>query len=269
MSKAMRWIIKGAAIITFGMLFLIIGYIIVKGFPNLSLSLFETQYTTDNVSMYPAIITTLIVVGLSLIIATPLGVGTGIYLIEYAKRGSKVVEIIRITTETLSGIPSIIYGLFGMLFYVISLKLGFSIYAGVFTLSIMILPIIIRSTEEALLAINDELRFGSLALGAGKLRTTVHVVLPGAMPGILSGVILAIGRCVGETAALIYTLGTATAIPAGLGSSGRTLALHMYVLSTEGLHVKESFATGLILLLLTLAINTISTFLGNRMIGGK
>lgn len=269
MSKFMRYLIKAAAFITFGVLLLIIAYIIIKGFPNLNASLFERQYTTENVSMYPAIITTLIVVGLSLLIATPLGVGTGIYLIEYAKRGSKVVEIIRITTETLSGIPSIIYGLFGMLFYVITLKLGFSIYAGVFTLAIMILPIIIRSTEEALLAINDELRFGSLALGAGKLRTTIRVVLPGAMPGILSGVILGIGRCVGETAALIYTLGTATAIPASLNSSGRTLALHMYVLSTEGLHVNESFATGLILLLLTLAINTLSTFLGNRMIGGK
>ncbi len=233
MSKFIRGLIKVAAFITFGVLLLIIAYIVVKGVPNLHLSLFERQYTTENVSMYPAIITTLIVVGLSLLIATPLGVGTGIYLIEYAKRGSKVVEVIRITTETLSGIPSIIYGPFGMLFYVITLKLGFSIYAGVFTLAIMILPIIIRSTEEALLAINDELRFGSLALGAGKLRTTIRVVLPGAMPGILSGVILGIGRCVGETAALIYTLGTATAIPTGLGSSGRTLALHMYVLSTE------------------------------------
>lgn len=268
-SKIMRFIIMASAFLTFASLLIIIGYIIINGAPNLSPRLFEPVYTTQNVSMFPAIITTLIVVIISLLIATPLGVFTGFYLVEYAKKGSKVVELIRLTTETLSGIPSIIYGLFGMLFFVVALGLGFSIYSGVFTLSIMILPLIIRSTEESLLAVDDTLRNGSFALGAGRLRTIFRVVLPVATPGILSGVILAIGRCVGETAALIYTLGTTTDMPKGLSSSSRTLALHMYVLSTEGLHVKESFATGFILIVLTLLINSLSTYISKKLVGGK
>ena len=188
---------------------------------------------------------------------------------EYAKKGSKVVEIIRLTTETLSGIPSILYGLFGMLFFSIALSLGYSILSGVFTLAIMILPLIIRSTEEALLAVDSSLRNGSFALGAGKLRTIIRVVLPVATPGILSGVILAIGRCVGETAALMFTLGTTTDMPKSLLSSGRTLSLHMYVLSTEGLFVNEAFATGFVLIVVTLLINGLSTYIGNKLAGGN
>lgn len=268
-SKIMRFIIMFSAFLTFASLAVIIGYIIINGAPHLKPELFQAKYTTENVSMFPSIITTFIVVILSLLIATPLGIFTGFYLVEYSKKGSKVVELIRLTTETLSGIPSIIYGLFGMLFFVVALGMGFSIYAGVFTLSIMILPLIIRSTEEALIAVDDRLRFGSFALGAGRLRTIFRVVLPVATPGILSGVILAIGRCVGETAALIYTLGTTTDMPTSLSSSSRTLALHMYVLSTEGLHVHESFATGFILIVVTLVINGLSTLIGKRLAGGK
>lgn len=267
-ATAVRGLIHLAAFLTVAFLAFIIIYIVVRGVPNLSPKLFETSYTTENVSMFPAIITTLVVVFLTLLIATPLGIFTGFYLVEYAKKGSKVVDLIRITTETLQGIPSIIYGLFGMLFFTVYLGMGFSILSGVLTLSIMVLPLIIRSTEEALLAVDDSLREGSFALGAGRLRTITKVVLPVATPGILSVVILAIGRCVGETAALMFTLGTATAMPTGLFSSGRTLALHMYVLSTEGLHVNESFAVGFVLIILTLGINALSEFVSRKFVQG-
>ena len=265
MNKFIRYIIKLAAFLTFGILFFIVGYILIRGIPNLKPSLFEIKYTSDNVSLFPAIITTIMIVFLTLIISTPIGVFTGFYLIEYAKKGNKLVEIIRITTETLSGIPSIVFGLFGMLFFVIRLGFQYSLIAGTLTAAIMVLPLIIRSTEEALLSVDDSLREASFGLGAGKLRTIFKIVLPVAMPGILSGVILSIGRIVGETAALMYTLGTVAKIPNGLFSSGRTLSLHMYLLSTEGIHVNESYGTGVILLILVLIINGLSTYLSNKL----
>lgn len=269
MSKVIRFAVKLSAIITFGVLSFIIGYILVRGTPSLTPSLFELEYTTKNVSLFPAMVTTLMLIILTLLIATPIGVFTGFYLIEYAKKGSKLVEIIRIATETLSGIPSIVYGLFGMLFFVIYLNFQYSLIAGTLTVAIMVLPLIIRSTEEALMSADDSLREASFGLGAGKLRTIFRVVLPVAMPGILSGIILSVGRVVGETAALMFTLGTATKIPNGLFSSGRTLALHMYVLSTEGMNVNESYATGVVLLLVVLIINGISTFLSNKLTKGN
>ncbi|MDO5301306.1 MAG: phosphate ABC transporter permease PstA [Tissierellia bacterium] len=268
-SKVMRAIIKLSAFVTIGTLVLIILYLAFRGIPNLTPELFKWEYNSDNVSMMRSIVSTFIVVILSLLIATPIGVFTGFYLVEYAKKGSKVVDVIRLATETLAGIPSIIYGLFGMLFFSITLHLGFSILSGVFTLSIMVLPLIIRSTEEALIAVDDSLRHGSFALGAGKLRTIFRVVLPVAVPGILSGIILAIGRSVGETAALIFTLGTATDAPKSLLGSSRTLALHMYMLSTEGLYVDQAFATGFVLILVTLIINGISTFISHKFVEGE
>lgn len=269
MSKLIRFMIKLSALLTFGVLFFIIGYILFRGVPNLNLNLFQLEYTSSNVSLFPAMITTLILVALTLIVATPVGVFTGFYLVEYAKKGNKLVEIIRIATETLSGIPSIVYGLFGMLFFVIKLGFQYSILAGTLTAAIMVLPLIIRSTEEALLSVDDSLREASFGLGAGKLRTIFLIVLPVAMPGILSGIILSIGRVVGETAALMFTLGTATKIPNSLFSSGRTLSLHMYLLSTEGMHVNESYATGVILLVIILIINGLSTFLSNKLTKGR
>ncbi len=269
MSKTIRVAVKLSALITFSVLFFIVGYILVRGIPNLKPSLFELKYTTENVSLFPAMVTTLILVGLTLLIATPIGVFTGFYLVEYAKKGSKLVEIVRIAADTLSGIPSIVYGLFGMLFFVIFLNFQYSLLAGTLTVAIMVLPLIIRATEEALISVDDSLREASFGLGAGKLRTIFKVVLPVAMPGILSGIILSIGRIVGETAALMFTLGTATKIPNGLFSSGRTLALHMYVLSTEGFHVNESYATGVILLIIVLIINGLSTFLTNKLTKGN
>lgn len=255
-----------SAITTFSILFFLIGYILIKGIPHITPSLFAFKYTTENVSLFPAIITTIIITLLSLIIATPISIFTAIYLVEYAKSTNKLVKIIRITTETLSGIPSIIYGLFGLLFFVTYLRWGFSIIAGTLTLSIMILPLIIRSTEEALKSVPLSLREASFALGAGKLRTIFKIVLPSAIPGIFAGIILAIGRIVGETAALVYTTGTAAEIPKNLFSSSRTLAIHMYALSSEGLYVNQAYATAVILLITVLLINTISSFLAEKVL---
>ena len=200
----------------------------------------------------------------SLLLAVPFGIGSAIYLVEYAKKGNKLVKVIRVTAETLTGIPSIVYGLFGMLFFVTALKWKFSILAGAFTLAIMILPVILRTTEEALLSVPDSYREGSFGLGAGKLRTIFKIVLPAAVPGILSGVILATGRIVGETAALIYTAGSVAKIPSSVFSSGRTLAVHMYLLANEGLHVNQAYATAVILLILVIAINALSSFIAKK-----
>lgn len=247
-----------AAIITFAALLFLIAYILVNGVPYLKPSLFSFTYTSDNASLMPALINTLIMTALSLLIAVPLGIFSAIYLVEYAKRGNKFVEIIRLTTETLQGIPSIVYGLFGMLFFVTFCHWGFSILAGAFTLSIMVLPLIMRSTEEALKSVPDSYREGSFGLGAGKLRTVFRIVLPSAVPGILAGVILAVGRIVGETAALIYTAGTLAKMPKNVMSSGRTLAVHMYNLASEGLYMDQAYATAVILLALVVVVNTLS-----------
>lgn len=245
--------------VTIGVLGFIIAYILIKGIPNISPGLFAWKYTSDNASMTPAILNTLIMTALSLVIAVPLGIFSAIYLVEYAKKGNKFVSVIRITAETLTGIPSIVYGLFGMLFFVTQLRFGYSILAGALTLSIMVLPVIMRTTEEALMAVSDTYREGSYGLGAGKVRTIFRIVLPAAVPGILSGVILAVGRIVGETAALMYTAGTVTNTASSLFSSGRTLAVHMYCLSSEGLHMNESYATAAILLLIVMLINLCSS----------
>lgn len=255
----------GAAIVTFAVLFFLVAYILVKGIPYLTPDLFSLEYTSDNVSLMPSLINTFIMTALSLVIAAPLGIFAAIYLVEYAKKGNKLVQVIRITAETLSGIPSIVYGLFGMLFFVNTLKWGFSVLAGAFTLSIMILPLIMRQTEEALKAVPDSYREGSFGLGAGKLRTVFRIVLPSAVPGILAGVILAIGRIVGETAALIYTAGTVAQVPKNVLGSGRTLAIHMYMLSSEGLYMNQAYATAVILLVLVVAINTLSGVVAKKL----
>ena len=199
------------------------------------------------------------------LIAVPFGIFSAIFLVEYSGKGNKFVEVIRLTTETLSGIPSIVYGLFGMLFFVNTLDWGFSILAGAFTLSIMILPLIMRTTEEALKSVPDSYREGSFGLGAGKLRTVFRIVLPSAVPGILAGVILAIGRIVGETAALIYTAGSVAQIPKSVMGSGRTLAVHMYHLSSEGLYMDQAYATAVILLVLVVGINTLSGMIARKL----
>ena len=263
-ARVQKGLVYAAAVITFAVLLFLIAYILINGIPNLKLSLFEWTYNSDNVSMMPAIITTVEMTLLALIIAVPLGLFTAIYLNEYAKRGNKLVNLIRITTETLSGIPSIVYGLFGMLFFVTQLHWGYSLIAGGMTLAIMILPLIMRTAEEALMAVPDTFREGSFGLGAGRLRTVFRIVLPSAMPGILSGIILAIGRIVGETAALIFTAGTMAQIP-GLFQSGRTLAIHIYVLSGEGMHMNEAYATAVVLLVVVLLMNALSAFVAKKL----
>ena len=247
-----------AAIITFALLFFLIGYILVKGIPYLTADLFSPEYTSENVSLVPSLINTFIMTIISLVIAAPLGIFAAIYLVEYAKKGSKFVNVIRLTAETLSGIPSIVYGLFGMLFFVTTLKWGMSILSGAFTMVIMILPLIMRTAEEALKSVPDSYREASFGLGAGKLRTIFKIVLPSAVPGILAGIILAIGRVVGETAALIYTAGTVAAVPDSIMGSGRTLALHM----------NQASATAVVILLFVLVINALSGFVAKRIAKG-
>ena len=254
-----------SAIITFTVLIFLIVYILVHGVPYLKPSLFSLHYNSENASLMPALINTVIMTFFSLLIAVPLGIFSAIFLVEYAKRGNSFVNVIRLTTETLQGIPSIVYGLFGMLFFVTTCHWGFSILAGAFTLAIMILPLIMRSTEEALKAVPDSYREGSFGLGAGKLRTVFRIVLPSAIPGILAGVILAIGRIVGETAALIYTAGTVAKVPGSLLGSGRTLAVHMYNLASEGLYMDQAYATAVILLVLVVLINTLSGVVAKKL----
>lgn len=253
-----------AALITFAVLVFLIAYILVRGVPYLTPSLFALEYNSDNVSLMPAVVNTLLMILMSLLLAVPFGIFAAIYLVEYAKKGNKLVSVVRVTAETLSGIPSIVYGLFGMLFFVTTLKCSYSMLSGAFTLAIMILPLIMRTTEEALLAVPDSYREGSFGLGAGKLRTVFRIVLPSAIPGILAGVILGIGRIVGETAALMYTSGT-VAKYAGPMDSGRTLALHMYVLTSEALHVNEASATAVVLLVVVIGINALSSFVAKKL----
>ena len=247
-----------AALLTVLTLVFIVGYILIKGIPNLTPELFQLEYNSENVSMFPAIINTICMTVLSLLIAGPLGILAAVYLVEYAKKGNKLVSLVRVTAETLTGIPSIVYGLFGMLFFVTTLHWGYSMLAGAFTLAIMVLPVIMRTTEEALLSVPDTFREASFGLGAGRLRTIFVVILPSAVQGIFSGVILSIVRIVGETAALMYTAGTVAELPKSVMSSTRTLSVHMYSLASEGLYVDQAYATAVVLLLIVLIINWIS-----------
>lgn len=268
-SKQNALIIRGLVYLGAGftaVVFLVlVGYILVRGIPNLNLGLFAWEYNTTTVSMLPALINTISMTLMSLFVAVPIGVYGAIYMTEYAHSASRLVKVVRITSETLTGIPSIIYGLFGLMFFVTSLKMGLSLLSGSLTLSIMILPLILRATEEALMSVPREFREGSFGLGAGRLRTVSKVVLPSAMPGILSGVILAIGRIVGETAALIYTAGTVAKVADSLSDSARTLSVHMYALSSEGLYVNQASATAAVLLILVVGINALSGWAAKRL----
>lgn len=260
--RALVWFSAAATALVF---ISIVGYVLLKGVPNLTPSLFSFRYTSENVSLFPALVNTISVTALSLLVAVPLGVFSAVYTVEYARRGNKLVEIVRTTAETLSGIPSIVYGLFGFLFFVSALGWGYSMLAGVFTLAIMILPLIMRTTEEALKSVPDAFREGSFGLGAGRLRTVFKIVLPAAQPGILAGIILAVGRIVGETAALIYTAGTVAKIPGSLLESGRTLSVHMYALASEGLYIDQTYATAVVLLVIVTGINALSSWLARRL----
>ena len=265
-----------AALITAAVVLLLIAYVLITGVPHIHKELFAWTWTTDNQSMMPALVNTLVMTLLSLLIAVPIGVCAAIYMVEYAKRGNKLVKLVRLTAETLQGIPSIVYGIFGYVFFNVALHCGFSMLAGALTLSIMILPLILRTTEEALMAVPDSYREGSFGLGAGKLRTVFRIVLPSAMPGVLAGVILAIGRIVGESAALIYTSGSGTgnlsfmkngafSLTAPLFQSTRTLSVHMYALMSEGLYTDQAHATAVILMVLVIGLNALSSFAAKKL----
>ncbi len=269
LSALVAGIVWLAALLTMAVLVFLVGFITVKGLRHLTPELFSLTYNSDNVSLMPALVNTLVITALALVIAVPLGIFAAIYLVEYAKKGSRLVSLIRITAETLQGIPSIIYGLFGLLFFSTALHWGYSLLSGSMTLVIMILPLIIRTTEEALIGVPDSYREASFGLGAGKLRTIFCVVLPAAIPGILSGVVLATGRIVGETAALLYTAGSVAKIPSSLFGSGRSLAVHMYVLSSEGLHMEQAYATAVVLLVFVLALNGLSTLFARGLTKGR
>jgi phosphate transport system permease protein len=269
MIKTRSWILRffvlASAVITVTVILFLLGYILIKGVPNLSPRLFEPRYSSENVSMVPALVNTALVTTAALLAAVPVGVCAAIWLAEYSRRGNRLITIVRLAAETLAGIPSIIYGLFGMLLFVIFLGWGYSLLAGALTLAIMVLPVIMRTTESALLSVPDAYREGSFALGAGKLRTVFSIVLPAAMPGILSGIILSIGRIVGETAALIFTAGTVAKLPDSPFASARTLAVHVYALSSEGLYINQAYATAVVLLLLVVGINALAGLGANRL----
>lgn len=264
-ATAIRAFVYAGTTLTLLILASVVGYILIKGIPNISPELFEWKYSTQNVSLLPALINTILMTALSLLFAVPLGIFSAVYLVEYAKKGNRLVKLVRITAETLSGIPSIIYGLFGMLFFVKALKLGISLISGALTLSIMILPLIMRTTEEALIAVPKEYREGSFGLGAGRLRTVFRVVMPSAIPGILAGIILSVGRIVGETAALIYTAGTVAEVPGSLLDSTRTLSVHMYALASEGLYIRQAYATAVVLLVVVMGIHSLSAYMAKKL----
>ena len=265
-SLLLRILVTLSAVITAGVVLFLIGYILYHGVPNLAMpGLFSWEFTAENQSMLPAIVNTVIMIALTLMLAVPIGVFAAIYLVEYSKRGNRLVKVIRVTAETLSGIPSIVYGLFGYIVFVITLGWSFTLLSGVITMAIMILPLIMRTTEEALMAVPDSFREGSFGLGAGRLRTVFCIVLPSSVPGILSGVILAIGRIVGESAALIFTSGTNPVVPKSLFSSASTLSVHLYTLLNEGRYTDQAYATAVVLLIVVIIINALSSVVAKKL----
>ena len=264
-----RYAVKIATVITVLAVCLIIGYILIMGVPQIKPEMFELEYNSDNVSFMPALFNTLIVIVMAVSCSYIFGIGAAIFLNEYTNKTNFFVRIVALATETLSGIPSIVYGLFGLLFFVYYLQWGLSLLAGVCTMAIMTFPIIMRASQEALAAVPDLYREGSFGLGAGRFRTVFKIVLPAAIPGILGGIILAIGRTVGESAALIYTAGSIAAVPETVFSSTRTLAVHMYLLASEGLHIDATYATAVLLLLFVLLINFATSAVANRISKGN
>jgi len=264
--KTLVWL---CGMLTVGILVYILLFILIRGVPNINMEFLFGEYNSESLSAFSSIVTTMEMIVISLLIAVPIGVFCAIYLTEYAKRGNKAVKVIRLAVDTLAGIPSIIYGLFGMIFFVNILGFRASVISGICTVSIMILPVIISSSEEAIKSVPDAYREGSLGLGATRLRTVFKIVLPAATPGILSGVILAIGRIVGESAALIFTSGTNVMKEPTLNlfASQRTLAIHMYMLASEGLpHSKDmAFATGAVLIIIVFLVNLAATKLAGRL----
>ncbi len=257
-----------AAALTLGAVLWILIYTFVQGLSNFSADLFAWRHTSSNLSMMPALINTLVIAAISLILAGVIGVFAAIFMVEYAKSTNVFVKIVRIAAETLSGIPSIVYGIFGMIFFVRLFGWGNTLLGGALTMAMMIMPLIMRTTEEALRAVPDSFREGSYALGAGKLRTIFVIILPAAMPGIISGIILGLGRVVGETMALVFTAGSTLdpAYPSGLMETGSTLTVYLYALINEGnSNLGEAWAVAVVLIVLTIIINGAAEFIGNKL----
>ena len=258
-----------AAALTAGAVLWVLGYTIVQGVINLRLDLFAWKWTADNLSMMPALINTLVIALLSLLIAGVIGIFAAIFMVEYAKSTHVFVKVIRVAAETLASIPSIVYGIFGMIFFTLLFGWGYCLLAGALTMALMIMPTIMRTTEEALLAVPASFREGSYALGAGKLRTIFVIILPSAIPGIISGVILGLGRVVGETMALVFTAGSAFNIkrPAGPMSQGCTLTVYMYSIISENPseYAGVAWAIAVVLILLTILINGAAELIGNKL----
>lgn len=255
------------AFFTVGILLIIIFIIFIKGIKHFNLE-FLLTFPEDmgrHGGIFPSIVGTILLVILSLLFATPLGIGTAIFLTEYTKE-SKLTKIIRFGVESLAGIPSIIYGLFGFIFFVIKLKMGWSLLAGALTLTIMILPTIIRTSEEAIKSVPKNFRMVSYSLGATKWETTTKVVIPSAAPGILTGIMLSVGRAMGETAAVIFTMGSSLRLPTSLFDSGRTMAVHFYILAREGISMEKAYATALVLVLSILCINVLAYYYMHKVI---
>ncbi|HEY7865470.1 MAG TPA: phosphate ABC transporter permease PstA [Psychromonas sp.] len=258
-----------AATITILFLLWVVWHVLSNGLSYVTWEFITSAYTRigEASGIWPMIISTVYMVVLTLSIATPIGIMTAIYLTEYAKPGSKVVQVIRFCIESLAGIPSIVYGLFGMTFFVTTLGLGFSILAGALTLSVLILPVIIRTTEEALMAVPLSYREGGYALGSSKIYTIWRLILPSAMPGIVTAVILSIGRVIGESAPVFLTAGMVTKIPESVLDSGRTLTVHLYKLTQELFTQHEwnqAYATATVLIVLVLALNLVTKLIATR-----
>ncbi len=260
----------GAGIFAGITLLLIIGFVLVKGAPTLfsnpHLLFGKYEFNSEKITILPSIVTTLMTVALSLLVAVPIGICTAIFLNEYAKKNNVFIKIIRGAIDLLNGVPSIVYGLFGMITFVALIKGRSTIMAGSLTVGIMLLPTIVRSTEESLKSVQDSLREGSFALGAGKMRTIFKIVLPSALPGILSAIILSMGRVISESAPFIYTMGSViSAMPTGYFDSNATLAVALYRLSGEGWYVNEAYATAVVLIVLVLALNFLAELIAGKL----
>lgn len=254
--RAVKVQLFGLTGFTIGILFFIICFISIKGLPQISFE-FLTSNPVDmgrSGGIFATIVSTIYLIFVAIVIAIPLGIGAAIYLTEYT-RESRITHIIRFGTECLAGIPSIILGLFGFAFFVMALRLGWSILSGGMTMSIMLLPTIIRTSEEAIKAVAYELREVSFSLGVTKWQTVTKVVLPAALPGIVTGIVLSIGRCIGETAVVIFTAGSSLRLPGSFFDSGRTMAVHFYILAREGISMPNAYGTAAILTLSILIIN--------------
>ena len=260
--KALTCLLYLSALIIIGILLAIVGYIVYKGLAmiNLDFIMQAPRRAGKEGGISSTIVGTLYLTVLSLAIAAPLGVGTAIHLEEYAQKESYFAYLVTLTAETLAAIPSIIYGLFGFVFFVIYLKLGWSIWSGSLTLAIMVWPTITRTAQEAILSVPREYRENSLALGASKLQTIRKIVIPAAIPGIVTGMILALGRAIGETAAVLLTAGTSLGMPLSPADPARSMSVHLYMLAMEGLSMERAFGTAFLIIILLLFIN----YLANR-----